>query len=212
MKLHIFAASPNCRKVMALINHLGMDVQMNSLQLEDGAHKGPEIMGINPNGSVPVLEDGDYSIWESNAIMQYLADKDAQQNGENPIYPKDIKKRAEVNKWLFWQTFHYGRAVGDLAWENFAKALFNMGDPDPAMVKDAEGRFHQYAAVLEDQLKTRDFITGDQVTLADFAMANTSAYNGMGKVPLDDYPSINAWYARMEDLDAWSKAAPPMPA
>ena len=209
MKLHIFAASPNCRKVMALINYLGMDVKINSLQLEAGTHKGSEIMGLNPNGSVPVLEDGNYSIWESNAIMQYIADVDAEQNGENPIYPRDVKKRAEVNKWLFWQTFHYGRAVGDLAWENFAKALFGLGEAVPELVKDAEDRFYRYAAVLDDQLNTRDFITGEHVTIADFAMANTAAYNSMGKVPLENYPAIVAWYARLDKLDAWSDSTPP---
>ena len=209
MKLHIFAPSPNCRKILALIHYLDMDVEINNLNFVEGEHKEAETMAINPNGAVPVLEDGDYKIWESNAILEYLADKHIAEHGDNAIYPKDAKKRATIKQWLYWQTAHYGSAISTIAWENFAKPVFGLGDANPALIKDGLERFHKYAPVLEAELKKHDFVAGDQMTIADFAMANTAAVHEAGKVPVGDYPAITAWYARMDKQDAWAKAAPP---
>ena len=206
MKLHIFAASPNCRKILALINHLDLDVEINNLDLFKGEHKTPEIMALNPNGAMPILEDGDFCVWESNAIMQYLADR---KDGESPVYPKDTKKRATITQWLNWQSAHYGKAVGDLVWENFAKPIFGMGDPDPAEEQKALGNFHKYAPILDKQLSNKKYILGDQITLADFAMAYTSAFNTPAKIPIVDYPAIAAWHDRLDTLDAWKNSAPP---
>lgn len=211
MKLHIFAASPNCRKATALINHLEIDVELNELNLTTGEHKSAEILGLNPNGSVPILEDGDFSLWESNAILQYLAEHHAVEHGENDIYPSDIKKRAAINQWLYWQTAHYGAAISTIAWENFAKPLFGLGDADQALVADGLARFHKYAPILEARLTDHDFVTGDTLTIADFAMANTATVNGPGKVPVGDYPAISAWYKRLDTIPAWQKSKVSLP-
>ena len=211
MKLHIFSASPNCRKVMALINYLDMNVEINELDLTKGEHKAPDILALNPNGSVPVLEDGDISVWESNAILQYLADSHAAKHGDNEIYPADIKKRASISKWLYWQTAHFGSAISTIAWENFAKPIFGLGDPNPELVKDGLERFHKYALLLEEQLQNNDYVVGPNLTIADFAMANTAIVNGPGKVPVGDYPAIVAWYDRLDQIKAWRDAAAPLP-
>ena len=206
MKLHIFAASPNCRKILALINHLDLDVELNILDAFNDDHKSPEIMALNPNGSLPILEDGDFCVWESNAIMQYLADS---KSAESPVYPKDTKKRATITQWLNWQTAHYGKAVDGLVWENFAKPIFGMGETDPVEVKKALNNFHKYAPILDKQLSNQNYILGDQITLADFAMAHTAAFNGPANVPMDNYPAIAAWHDRLDTLDAWKNSAPP---
>ncbi len=84
--------SPNSRNVEAVINHTGLPVERKYLGFFDGDLKTPEYLALNPNGKVPSLTDGDFVLWESNAIMQYLADK----AGDAALFPKDLRQRADV--------------------------------------------------------------------------------------------------------------------
>jgi len=86
MKLYAIVGSPNSRKVLSVINHLQIDVEVEYLDLSQGDHKTPSYVALNPNGMVPTLVDGDLKLWESNAIIQYLADK----AGDDVLFPKNF--------------------------------------------------------------------------------------------------------------------------
>ena len=79
MKLYVFPPSPNARKVMMVAHHLGLDCETELLDITAGAQHTPEYRAINPNGVMPALQDGDLTLWESNAIMQYLCSKSESQ-------------------------------------------------------------------------------------------------------------------------------------
>ena len=98
MKLHLLQGSPNCRKTMATAYHLSSDVEMHFMELTSGETKSAEFLAINPNGLTPTLEDGDFKLWESEAVMQYLADC----GGGNTLHPRDPKTRADISRWRFW--------------------------------------------------------------------------------------------------------------
>lgn len=86
---------------------------------------------MNPNGKVPVLDDEGFILWESHAIMQYLADRTPGQT----IYPQEIHARAEVNRWLFWSAYHFAPAVGILNWENSVKRFVGGGIRSPRRLR-----------------------------------------------------------------------------
>ena len=98
MRLYYHPLSSNSRRVTLTARHLGVDLEMIAVALESGAQKSTEYLSLNPNGRVPLLVDGDFTLWESHAIMQYLADVTPGQD----IYPLDEQARADVNRWLFW--------------------------------------------------------------------------------------------------------------
>lgn len=204
MKLYLFRNSPNCRKVLATIYQLKLDVELIEFTLEEGRQKTADYLSMNPNGKTPVLDDDGFILWESNAINQYLAGK----ADSNTLLPDDHQRRADIIRWQFWETNHYGRAVGDILWEQFAKALFTGEASDPDALNDALNRFHQCAPILEQQLNKHPFITGDTVSLADFSTACHSGFLEMAKVPVADYPNIAQWYQRMDDVPGWSESAP----
>lgn len=205
MKLYTLAGSPNCRKVIAVIHQLGIDVEIQQLQPTSDDLEKPEYLAINPNGMTPTLKDGDFTLWESNAIMQYLASTAP----ENDLYPNDPKIHADITRWHVWEQAHFGKAMGTILWENFAKpAIFSL-EPDMSVVEKATPEFHRFAKVLESQLNQNEFVLGNTLTLADFALAAPFMYAEQGKVPLDDYPNIRSWYGRIEQLPAWIKSAPP---
>ncbi len=189
---------------MAVVNHLRLELDVKSLVPFSEELRSESYLAINPNAKVPALEDGDFNLWESTAIMQYLASK----GSENELFPKDSKKRADIMRWQSWDQAHFGKAIGAMAWENFAKPTFNIGEPDLAVVEQAEVEFHTYAPVLEQQLESRIFVTGENITLADYSLGAILMYATPGKVPLEPYPNIKTWYQRMEATDAWKKTSP----
>ena len=205
MKLYYHPNSPNCVNVLATANQLGMQLDLQLVDLLKGAQKDPAYLALNPNGRVPTLADGDFILWESNAIMQYLAGK----KPGNSLWPVDDRARADVSRWQFWQAFHWTRATGTLVWENMVKRFLNAGAPDQAKINEAEDLFHSLAAVLDGHLKSRDYLVDNQPTLADFSVAAPLIYAQPDHFPLEKYGNIRSWYGRIEKLDAWKKALPP---
>ena len=95
MKLYGFPASPNTWKVRALASYLKTPLELELVDLSKGVQRSPTYLAINPTGRTPTLIDGDFSLWESNAIMQYIADKSA-----NTLWPKDAHIRTDIARWL----------------------------------------------------------------------------------------------------------------
>ena len=205
MKLYYHPNSPNCVNVLATANHLGIQLDFQLVDLLKGAQKDPAYLKINPNGRVPTLVDGDFVLWESNAIMQYIASK----KPNNSLWPAGDKVRADIARWQFWQAFHWTRATGTLVWENMIKKFLNAGAPDPAKIKEAEELFNSLAAVLDGHLKENQYLVGGGLTLADFSVAAPLIYAQPARFPLEKYANVRAWYGRVEKLDAWKKALPP---
>jgi glutathione S-transferase len=206
MKLHTFPPSPNSRKVIALAEHLGIPLEIVPIDLLKGEQRDPKFLAINPNGMIPTLVDGDFVLWESNAIMQYVADK----KPGNTLWPADARSRADIARWLFWEQGHWMQACMILLWENLVKGFFNLGGPDPAMVTVGEEKFAKFAAVLESRLATNDHLACDRLTLADFAVAPYLGYAEVARLPIGRYAAINRWLARLESIPAWHRTTPAM--
>ena len=199
--------TPNSRKVLAVVYALDLDVEVQYLDLMKGEQKSPDYLSINPNGKAPALVDDDFELWESNAIMQYLADTYG--NG-NDIYPNSQKIRADIARWQHWELAHYNRAAGVLVWEVFIKPTFNMGEPSQELIHIAKEDFHNCAAVLDAQLENRNYILGDSLTLADFSVASFAAMYGPAQISIDKYKNVGSWLHRLDSIPAWAKSAPPM--
>lgn len=204
MKLHVTPGSPNCRKVEAALRHFGGTVSLEVIDIFAGTHKSPAYLALNPNGKLPILEDGDTVLWESNAILTYLfADKEG-----DSASPGGRAQLCDRLRWLFWESAHYGRAVGDLVWERFAKPRFGLGETDAVRVADATARFHQFAPVLDGQLSDRPFVLGDAVSTVDFSLASQAALIDAARVPYREYPHVAAWYDRLATVPAWRETQP----
>lgn len=205
MKLYGFPPSPNTRKVQALALHLGIALDFEFVNLPQGEQKRPEYLAMNPSGRTPAFVDGDFVLTESNAIMQYLADRP----GGEAVWPREPKQRAIVNAWMCWQLDQWNRACNLLIWENLIKKILNAGAPDPAEVARGEQLFNTYAAELEARLAKSEFVAGPQLTLADLAIAAPLEFAEAARLPIASYARIGRWYASIAKLDAWRKTTPP---
>lgn len=201
MKLYYFETL-NPQKACAVARYLQSPVEFVRIDLGRGENRTAEFLAMNPNGKVPVLHDQGRSIWESNAIMCYLADA-----AKSDLWPHDARQ-IDILRWLSWDANHFTRHAGSLYFQHIIKPMFGLGDVDPAAVEEATGFFNKFAGVLNDHLKGRKFLVGDTLSIADFAVAVTLPHAEAAKLPLDAFPEIQRWHARLNELPAWREPFP----
>jgi glutathione S-transferase len=200
IELYVFPPSPRAFKVMALANHLDLDVVIRPLDFLKGEHKSAQYAALNPNMRMPTLKDGDFVLWESNAILQYLAGK----RPELGLLPRDERGRLEVTRWQFWDLAHWDPHCAVFIFENLVKPFVaKAGQPDAAALAKATEPFQRSAAVLDGQLDGRQWVTGDQLTVADFSLGAVLNYAEMAHFPLQPYDEIRRWFAALSALPAW---------
>jgi glutathione S-transferase len=204
MKLYCFPLSPNSRKVLATAVHLNVALEKVFVDVVKGEQKKDAYLKINASGRTPTLVDGDLVLPESNAIMQYIAAS----AGDTAAWPRDEKRRAAINAWMCWQLDHWNRACNLLIWENMLRGIFNAGNPDTVEVKRGETLFQGHAAELESRLVGREFLLGDNLTLADIAIAAPLEYAAAARFPIDNYNNVRRWFATIQDLAMWRETDP----
>jgi glutathione S-transferase len=202
IEIYAFPPSPRAFRVMALANHLGLDWTMRMLDLTKGEQRTPEYVALNPNSRMPTLKEGDYVLWESGAILQYLAGK----RPESGLLPTDETGRLNVTRWQFWDACHWDPAVAIYMFENFVKpVIVKSGEPDQAALAKGAELFHRAAKVLDGRLKHNKFVAGDRLTVADFSIGAPLNYAQAARIPIEEYPEITRWYATLRALPAWQK-------
>lgn len=208
MKLYGFPASPNTWKVRALAAYLKTPLEFEFVDLLQGAQHTPAYLALNPTGRTPTLVDGDFKLWELNAILQYLASKST-----TPLYPSDARGRADVTRWLCWDLAHWGaQACQPLIFENLVKKFVNMGPPDAAAVAKATEALNKEAKMLDAHLAKQKHLVGDALTIADFAVAAPLFHAEGAQIPLGSYANVRGWFQRVSALPCWRETAPQMQA
>jgi glutathione S-transferase len=208
MKLYAFPPSPNTWKVRALAAHVGVPLELEFVDLTKGAQHAPAYLALNPSGRTPTLIDGDFKLWESNAILQYIAGK-----ADSALWPNDVQKRADIARWQFWQLAHWGaEACQPLTFQRLVKKFLNLGPPDEAAIAKGTEAFNKEAKMLDAHLARQKYVVGDSLTIADFAVVAPLLYAQQAQMPLGPYANLRAWQERVMALPCWGQTAPQMPA
>jgi glutathione S-transferase len=192
VRLYRHPLSGHCHRVELFLSVLGVPVELVDVDLARGAHKTSEFLGRSPFGQIPVLEDGDLVLADSNAILVYLA---LAHDAERRWYPADPVKAAAVQRWL-------SVAAGQLAYGPAAARLVTVFKL-PLDHERAKAIAEQLFSVLEAHLTSSPFLIGDDATIADIALYAYAARAPEGNVPLTPYPNLRAWLSRTEALDGF---------
>lgn len=203
MRLYHNPMSSNARRTLMTAIHLELPVELAEVDLMNMDDR-RRLAELNPNVKVPVLADGTFLLWESCAIMQYLAGKAPGQT----LYPEAPQARADIDRWMFWCAQHYAPAIGILTWERAWKGMTGCGDADPLEVARGERELAECAFVLDQHLAGRSWVCGDSLSLADFALAAPMMYSEKVALPLAQYEHLQAWFARVQQLPAWQETNP----
>jgi glutathione S-transferase len=197
MKLYLLPGSLNSRKVLALIHHLDLPVEIVAMTVEQV--QSDDFATINPNRLAPALIDGDFVLWESNAIGVYLA-------RDSAMLPTGLQAQMDILRWLHWEGIHFNRALGTIFFEAIVRPQMGRGKTNQPLVDDALQQAGRYLSVLDTHLADRSFILGEYLSFVDFAMASAEPYRD--RVPIDfvRFPNVQRFYDSIAGLPAWQKA------
>jgi glutathione S-transferase len=188
MKLFEFAPTRSIRARWTL-QELGVEFEAVTINLLAGEHQSAAFLKINPAGKVPVLVDGDMVLTESIAIVLYLAEK----YPENGLIPTDIRKRAQLMRWLLFTTTELEQPLWRISRHT---ALYPEDKRLPGEAALARDDFSPMANVLEHHMSSRKFVVGDTVTVADFVLAYTLDWAQMANL-LNGLPRLEAYVEQM---------------
>ncbi|MGH1344266.1 MAG: glutathione S-transferase family protein [Nannocystales bacterium] len=198
MKLYSDVRSGSCRRVLTVIEHLGIDLEIVDVDILAGATKAPDFLALNPNGLLPVLQDGDTILWEAAAIMLYLCES----VGDTTLVPVG-PARFDMFRWMFWAAEHF-RIPAPIYFEENVVAPIMGGQPDATRIAEADRRIEHDAPILDTHLATRRFVLGDRPTLADIDLAAPLSQMPRSRVPYQKFPNIMRWYEELGvALPAW---------
>jgi len=203
MKLYYHPVSTTSRPVLLFIQENNLKVDTQVVDLMKGEHVQPPYAAMNPSKLVPMLEDGDWRLTESSAILKFLAEK-----FDLPSYPKDLKARARVNERMDWINTQLCR---DLAYGLVYPQIFPMhkrptDDHQKGQLAWAQERAKSWMKILDQSLiGNQPWLCGDQITIADYFASSFVSLAEFIRADFSPYPNLKRWYERMKGLKTWNK-------
>lgn len=191
MKLYDSDLSGNSYKIRLLLSLIGVSYEKVPVDLPQGGTLTPEFKRMNPRGQVPVLEDAGEIIWDSQAILVYVA----RRYGSEQWLPTDALGEAKVMQWLAVAENELLYGLGR------ARAALKYGRP--YNVEDSQKTGRAGLEVLDGHLTDREWLAAAHPTIADVACYPYSALAPQGDVPLDPYPNVCAWLTRIQALPGY---------
>lgn len=192
-------SSANVQKAVWALEELGLQYEHVPLGGKYGGNDAPDYLAMNPNGLVPTLRDGDLVVWESHAIVRYLAGA----YGAGSLWPADPKQRAIVDQWADWTATTFQPAWIGVFWQ-----LVRTPEPqrDHAAIEKSVAATNRCFAIMEGRLSQAPYLGGEQLTYADI-VAGAAMYRWTTMdVERQPLPAVEAWHARLNARPAFRKA------
>ena len=204
MKVYYHPVSTTSRIVMLYAAQEAPDLEFQVVDLMTGEHLLPPYVAINPNCLVPVLEDRDFRLSESSAILKYLADLKG-----SPSYPKDLRQRARVNEMMDWFNTNLYRdlAYGLVYPQTFAHHRRPSPEVQAGTLAWAKEKAKGWLRILDESLigPNKRYLCGDTITLADYLGAEMVGVGELIRCNYSAYANVERWLRTMKALPSWPK-------
>ena len=197
MKLYYFP-SPNPQKIRFALNELGVDCETVPVDLVKRERRLPEFLALNPYGRVPVLVDGELTLWESHAILAYLGEKTGR------LWPTTPARRADALRWLFFLTSAISPPATEVAFNRIAVKLSG-GTPDEAAIARGEKTLPDPIRVIDQHLANRKWMMGDEFSLVDCDYGPTLNVLDKAGFNFGDFPKVRAYLEAIRSRRAWQE-------
>jgi len=191
--------STYANKVRFVANALGLDYEYKKVNMREKEHLSEEFLKIHPAGKIPAIDDDGFCLFESDAIIKYLCDKEGSE-----LYPRDVKKRATVDQWINFVSIHVGGAVGRVVF-NRVFAKYARIPVDERSLTDGLRFLNRFLPVLEKQLDKNMFLASDQLSLADLNLLATIDSFEVGGIDLTKYKKITTWRNKLKKESFYTK-------
>lgn len=186
------ADSSNVQSVTWTLAELGLDYVRHDVGQRFGGNDTPEYLAMNPNGTVPTLQDGDNPpLWESGAIIRYLANA----YGRDPFWPADLVARTEVDRWAEWAKLNV--AIGFSVPVFWRVVRTRPADRDAQAIAKAVAALEAKLAIAEQRLTDHPYLVGDHLTVADIQLSHQLFRYFTIDITRADFPALAAYYNRL---------------
>ena len=196
-----YAHTPNALLTCQVARYLNLDIELIPVDLAKREQLQPAFLGINPNGKVPAMLDGQTALWEGKAICVYLCRR------AGSDFFNDGEPLVDFIKWFSWDSEHFSRHLGTLFFEFVIKPYLKQ-PLDEAVVAEATDYFRKYARVLDGSLAATGWLIGDKVSLADFVISRYLPMADKLHLDLGEFPGIQDWLQRLGQIEAWRNPLP----
>eukprot|EP00127_Corallochytrium_limacisporum_P004346 Clim_evm29s158 gene=Clim_evmTU29s158 len=200
--IHLYTASTmNGWKPVIFLEEAGVEYDLTYIDFSKKEQKEPWYTKMNPNGRIPTIVDhekDDFVVFESGAILWYLAEK------YNKFLPTDPKKRSQVMQWVMFQMGGVGPMMGQAMY--FQRIAAPNGNDDPFAIKRYVDESRRLLEVLNTQLEGKDYLIGDEYTIADMITYPWARAYYWAKVSIDGLPHLKGWFDRLDARPAIQKA------
>ena len=183
-------SSVNVQKVVWAARELELPFERVDAGGAFGGNRTPEYLRMNPNGKIPLIDDDGFVLWESNAIVRYLAAR----HGAGTLWPNDLRQRADADRWMDWQATELTPAMRNA----FMQLIRTAAEArSPALVGESNAATEALMAILDEHLAGRHFLCAQQFTVADIAVgASVHRWFGLPQ-PHAPRPNVQGWYRRL---------------
>ncbi len=197
LTLHGFQFSPNTRRAQLGLEEAGLPYELVPVDLMSGAQKSSEYLALNPTGRVPVLRDGDFLLWESNAILEYVTALAP----DKALGAQSSRERGHLAQWIFMNAAHLSPAIAHI----FAHTIRLPEDQRiPQLVANGRNELDRCLVPLDAALAGREWIA-DRFTIVDISIGATLGAAPMLGIDLGKWPNVAAWHARVRERASWKK-------
>lgn len=200
---------PHCasaKRVLVCLVEKEIEFEVVPINVLKGEHKDPEYLKLQPFGNVPVIKDGDYTLYESRAIMRYYAEKYRSQGVE--LLGKTIEEKGLVEQWLEVEAHNFNPPAYNLVIHVLFPSLLVDGTPDPKVIEESEAKLVKVFNIYEERLSKNKYLAGDFFSLADISHLPFTDYivNNMGKDYLiKERKNVSAWWDDISSRPSWNK-------
>ena len=190
--------SINVQKVVWALEEMNVPYSRTEAGMEHGVVNTPEYLRMNPNARVPTIDDEGFVLWESNAVVRYLAAK----HGAGTLWPTDAQQRADTDRWMDWVTANVQPVITPVFWQLIRNAPDKR---DAKVVADNTTASHKVFAILESALAGHDYISGNTLTMGDMVVG--PFVHRYLQLPIEHpaLPNVRAYYARIKQRPGYAR-------
>ncbi len=191
--------SPPCNKVRSVCELLGLEYEWKELDFRSGEMKKPEFLALHPAGKVPAIDDDGFRLFESEAIIRYLAEKHG-----SAIYPGDLQERALVEQWSYFALNHVGLAMSKVYFNRVVAPKYDL-EVDERSMREGREWLERYLPIVEAQLARSTHIAGPELTIADITLLTVLALAPRAGIDLSPYAKTTAWLENLRSQPFFEK-------
>lgn len=191
--------SPNTKRAILGLEEAGLAYEQVPVDLMTGEQRGAAYKELNPTARVPALVDGEFVLWESNAILEYVAALAPARR----LVAESPRERGEIARWMFMNTSHLSPNMARI----FAHTIrLPEAQRNPKLVEESRAEVERCLVALEQRLVGREWLAADRLTIADLSVAPTLGLAAMLQLDLSHCPHVLQWMARLEARPSWKVA------